>query len=139
MYRNAYGPSSRRAETEMFLRCVFKILFIGCCYMASLRYLLRFKRHRILGYTGLELYRHSYFESSKTLYQISHLIFFFKKITVCVRFIFEQFYDLVSVTTQLEGTESLKMTRIKKKKASSVKLPNMTLCQFLKMAKEGIW
>jgi len=50
-----------------------------------------------------------------------------------------EFYDLVSVTTQLEGTESLKMTRIKKKKASSVKLPNMTLCQFLKMAKEGIW
>jgi hypothetical protein len=52
-----------------------------------------------------------------------------------------EFYDLVSVTTQLEGTESLKMTRIKKKKkASSVKLPNMmTLYQFLKMAKEGIW
>ncbi|XP_058200296.1 uncharacterized protein LOC131315196 isoform X1 [Rhododendron vialii] len=51
-----------------------------------------------------------------------------------------EFYDLVSVTEmQLEGTESLKTTRVKKKKASSVELPNITLCQFLKMAKEGIW
>ncbi|KAF7120476.1 hypothetical protein RHSIM_Rhsim13G0023500 [Rhododendron simsii] len=51
-----------------------------------------------------------------------------------------EFYDLVSVTVmQSEGTESLKTTRVKKKKASSVELPNITLCHFLKMAKEGIW
>lgn len=59
---------------------------------------------------------------------------------VILKIAFEQFYDLVSVTaTQSEGTESLKTTRVKKKKASSVELPNITLCQFLKMAKEGIW
>uniref|UniRef100_A0A5B6ZNC8 R3H-associated N-terminal domain-containing protein n=1 Tax=Davidia involucrata TaxID=16924 RepID=A0A5B6ZNC8_DAVIN len=52
-----------------------------------------------------------------------------------------EFYNLVSVTvTQTKGRESLKMTRIKKKKAGSdQQLPNITLCQFLKMAKEGIW
>ncbi|PSR86057.1 Tubulin polyglutamylase [Actinidia chinensis var. chinensis] len=51
-----------------------------------------------------------------------------------------EFYNLVSVTaTQSKGTDSSKMTRIKKKKAGSVELPNITLCQFLKMAKEGIW
>lgn len=59
---------------------------------------------------------------------------------VILKIAFEQFYDLVSVTaTQSEGTESLKTTRVKKKKASSVELPNITLCHFLKMAKEGIW
>ncbi|KAL6968347.1 hypothetical protein U1Q18_052440 [Sarracenia purpurea var. burkii] len=52
-----------------------------------------------------------------------------------------EFYNLVSATeTQLKGTKSLKMTRIKKKKkAGFVELPNITLCQFLKMGKEGIW
>ncbi|CAL5425275.1 unnamed protein product [Camellia sinensis] len=51
-----------------------------------------------------------------------------------------EFYDLVSVTVpQSKGMELMKMTRIKKKKAGSVELPNITLCQFLKMAKEGIW
>lgn len=51
-----------------------------------------------------------------------------------------QFYDLVSITfTQSKGKESLKATRIKKKKGGSVDLPVITLCQFLKLAKEGIW
>ncbi|CAI9107880.1 OLC1v1007354C1 [Oldenlandia corymbosa var. corymbosa] len=51
-----------------------------------------------------------------------------------------EFYNLVSVTlTQMKGTEMLKMTRIKKKKAGDAGIPNITLCNFLKMAKEGIW
>ncbi|XP_071927664.1 uncharacterized protein [Coffea arabica] len=52
-----------------------------------------------------------------------------------------EFYNLVSVTvTQSKGTETLKMTRIRKKKAGDFELPNMvTLCNFLRMAKEGIW
>ncbi|XP_027097086.1 uncharacterized protein [Coffea arabica] len=50
-----------------------------------------------------------------------------------------EFYNLVSVTvTQSKGTETLKMTRIRKKKAGDFELPNITLCNFLKMAKEGI-
>ncbi|GFZ04690.1 hypothetical protein Acr_17g0002620 [Actinidia rufa] len=51
-----------------------------------------------------------------------------------------EFYNLVSVTaTQSKGTASSKMTRIKKRKVGSVELPNITLVQFLRMAKEGIW
>lgn len=51
-----------------------------------------------------------------------------------------EFYNLISVTTsEKEGNKSVKMTRITKKKAGSTDLPNITLCDFLKMAKEGIW
>ncbi|XAR58530.1 hypothetical protein NMG60_11013961 [Bertholletia excelsa] len=51
-----------------------------------------------------------------------------------------EFYNLVSVTvTQPKGPVSLKATTIKKKKGGSMELPNITLSQFLKMAKEGIW
>lgn len=51
-----------------------------------------------------------------------------------------EFYDLVSTTvTQSEGSKSTKMTRIKKKQKGSAELPNITLCNFLKMAKEGFW
>ncbi|KAL3827922.1 hypothetical protein ACJIZ3_016724 [Penstemon smallii] len=51
-----------------------------------------------------------------------------------------EFYNLVSTTvTESNGAKSLKMTRIKKKQSSSVELPNITLCKFLKMAKEGFW
>ncbi|MBA0818679.1 hypothetical protein Gohar_021782, partial [Gossypium harknessii] len=50
-----------------------------------------------------------------------------------------EFYNLVSVTvTQSKGAESLKVTRIKKKKTGVVELPNITLSNFLKMSKEGI-
>ncbi|XP_059660511.1 uncharacterized protein LOC132306925 [Cornus florida] len=51
-----------------------------------------------------------------------------------------EFYNLVSATvTQSKGTKLSKMTRIKKKKAGSYELPNITLCHFLKLAKEGTW
>ncbi|KAB2016220.1 hypothetical protein ERO13_D08G077400v2 [Gossypium hirsutum] len=51
-----------------------------------------------------------------------------------------EFYNVVSVTvTQSKGAESLKVTRIKKKKTGVVELPNITLSNFLKMSKEGIW
>ncbi|KAM3216769.1 putative protein isoform X1 [Capsicum annuum] len=51
-----------------------------------------------------------------------------------------EFYNLVSVTTsETEGSKAVKVTRIKKKKAGSADLPNITLCNFLKMAKEGLW
>ncbi|KAL2453921.1 hypothetical protein Adt_48582 [Abeliophyllum distichum] len=51
-----------------------------------------------------------------------------------------EFYNLVSTTvTPSEGPNSLKMTRICKKKVSAAELPNITLCNFLKMAKEGFW
>ncbi|KAM7527164.1 hypothetical protein LguiB_030574 [Lonicera macranthoides] len=50
-----------------------------------------------------------------------------------------EFYNLVSATfTQSKGKQLLKATRIKKK-GGSVDLPNITLCHFLKMAKEGMW
>ncbi|KAK6937504.1 R3H-associated N-terminal domain [Dillenia turbinata] len=50
-----------------------------------------------------------------------------------------EFYNLVSVTdTEMKGTQALKMTRIRKKKTSS-DLLNITLSDFLKMTKEGIW
>lgn len=50
-----------------------------------------------------------------------------------------EFYDLVSVTTtESKGTETLKMTKVRKK-ARTIELPNITLCIFLKMAKEGNW
>ncbi|MBA0673158.1 hypothetical protein Goklo_007402, partial [Gossypium klotzschianum] len=50
-----------------------------------------------------------------------------------------EFYNVVSVTvTQSKGVESLKVTRIKKKKTGVVELPNITLSNFLKMSKEGI-
>lgn len=51
-----------------------------------------------------------------------------------------EFYNLVSTTvTQAKGGEFVKMTRIKKKQTPSSELPNITLCNFLKMAKEGFW
>ncbi|KAH6818856.1 R3H domain protein [Perilla frutescens var. hirtella] len=51
-----------------------------------------------------------------------------------------EFYNLVSTTsTQSKGGESMKTTRIKKKQSKATELPNMTLCNFLKMAKEGFW
>ncbi|XVE73171.1 hypothetical protein DITRI_Ditri11bG0095900 [Diplodiscus trichospermus] len=51
-----------------------------------------------------------------------------------------EFYNLVSVTvTQSKDAESLKVTRIKKKKTGVAELPNITLSHFLKMSKEGIW
>ncbi|KAK6141424.1 hypothetical protein DH2020_024829 [Rehmannia glutinosa] len=52
-----------------------------------------------------------------------------------------EFYNLVSATAnQSEGGKSLKMTRIRKKKQTgSAEIPNITLCDFLKMAKEGFW
>ncbi|KAK8485759.1 hypothetical protein V6N11_037030 [Hibiscus sabdariffa] len=51
-----------------------------------------------------------------------------------------EFYNLVSVTvTQSKDAESLKVTRIKKKKTGVVELPNITLSNFLIMSKEGTW
>ncbi|MBA0679561.1 hypothetical protein Goari_011322, partial [Gossypium aridum] len=44
-----------------------------------------------------------------------------------------EFYNVVSVTVaQSKGAESLKVTRIKKKKTGVVELPNITLSNFLK-------
>lgn len=52
----------------------------------------------------------------------------------------EQFYNLVSVTvSETKDTNSLKTTRIKKKKMGVVDVPNITLSHFLKMSKEGVW
>ncbi|RYR70910.1 hypothetical protein Ahy_A02g005209 isoform B [Arachis hypogaea] len=50
-----------------------------------------------------------------------------------------EFYNLASdtVTDMNGGVESSKMTKIKKKKRGSPQLPNITLCHFLKMSKEG--
>ncbi|XP_024967438.1 R3H domain-containing protein 4-like isoform X1 [Cynara cardunculus var. scolymus] len=50
-----------------------------------------------------------------------------------------EFYNLVSVTDT--ETKGRKVTKIKKKKcaAGNMEVPNMSLCQFLKMAKEGFW
>lgn len=71
-------------------------------------------------------------------YVICRLIFYGHLTSVLI--VFRQFYNLISVTTsEIEGYKSLKMTRITKKKAGSTDLPNITLCDFLKMAKEGIW
>ncbi|XP_039035732.1 R3H domain-containing protein 4-like [Hibiscus syriacus] len=51
-----------------------------------------------------------------------------------------EFYNLVSVTvTQSKDVESLKVTRIKKKKTGVVELPNITLSNFLIMSEEGTW
>ncbi|KAL3647895.1 hypothetical protein CASFOL_008863 [Castilleja foliolosa] len=52
-----------------------------------------------------------------------------------------EFYNLVSATIdQSEGDKSMKMMRIKKKqKLGSGDIPSITLCNFLKMAKEGFW
>ncbi|KAL9239224.1 hypothetical protein vseg_013564 [Gypsophila vaccaria] len=51
-----------------------------------------------------------------------------------------EFYNLVSVTeTQSRGSEMVKTTKIKKKKAAEVELPKLMLSHFLKMSKEGIW
>ncbi|CAA0832094.1 Unknown protein [Striga hermonthica] len=51
-----------------------------------------------------------------------------------------EYYNLVSATTSLsEGCESLKETRIKKKQLSCVDIPSITLCNFLRMAKQGFW
>ncbi|KAK6940843.1 R3H-associated N-terminal domain [Dillenia turbinata] len=50
-----------------------------------------------------------------------------------------EFYNMVSVTDmEMKGTQTLKMMRIRKKKTGS-DLPNITLTDFLKMSKEGIW
>ncbi|KAK7344485.1 hypothetical protein VNO77_14137 [Canavalia gladiata] len=51
-----------------------------------------------------------------------------------------EFYNLASDTvTNVNGAESSKITRIKKKKKGSPKLSNITLSHFLKMSKEGSW
>ncbi|XP_076923594.1 uncharacterized protein LOC143585777 [Bidens hawaiensis] len=51
-----------------------------------------------------------------------------------------EFYNLLStIESETEGTKVLKMTKIKKKKVGNNELPTITLCQFLKMAKEGLW
>ncbi|KAL3651121.1 hypothetical protein CASFOL_007524 [Castilleja foliolosa] len=52
-----------------------------------------------------------------------------------------EFYNLVSATIdQSEGDKSMKMMRIKKQQQlGSGDIPNITLCNFLKMAKEGFW
>ncbi|XP_071717802.1 uncharacterized protein [Rutidosis leptorrhynchoides] len=51
-----------------------------------------------------------------------------------------EFYNLIS-TTELEtkGTKEWKATKIKKKKVANNELPTITLCLFLKMAKDGFW
>ncbi|KAM7258078.1 hypothetical protein ACFE04_013819 [Oxalis oulophora] len=52
-----------------------------------------------------------------------------------------EFYNLGSLTvTESKNGESLKMTKITKKNTSHhTELPNITLADFLKMSKEGIW
>ncbi|GMI73833.1 hypothetical protein like AT1G03250 [Hibiscus trionum] len=51
-----------------------------------------------------------------------------------------EFYNLVSATvTQSKNAESLKVTRIKKKKTGVIELPNITLSDFLIKSKEGTW
>ncbi|KAG6737606.1 hypothetical protein POTOM_059134 [Populus tomentosa] len=51
-----------------------------------------------------------------------------------------EFYNLASVTeTESKDAESFKTTKIKKKKMAVVELPNITLSNFLKMSKEGVW
>lgn len=51
-----------------------------------------------------------------------------------------EFYSLVSVTeTQTRGSGMVKTTKIKKKKAASSELPSLTLSQFLKVSKQGMW
>ncbi|KZV43095.1 hypothetical protein F511_04487 [Dorcoceras hygrometricum] len=51
-----------------------------------------------------------------------------------------EFYNLVSSTvTRPQGTKPTKMTEIRKKQSGSSELPNITLCKFLEMAKEGFW
>ncbi|KAK4776869.1 hypothetical protein SAY86_005557 [Trapa natans] len=51
-----------------------------------------------------------------------------------------EFYNLASVTvTQPNGAQSLKITRITRKKSGTVDLTNITLSHYLRMAKEGIW
>ncbi|CAK7341633.1 unnamed protein product [Dovyalis caffra] len=50
-----------------------------------------------------------------------------------------EFYNLASVTeSKSKDAESLKMTKIRKKKMA-VEPPNITLSHFLRMSKEGIW
>ncbi|GAB4841167.1 hypothetical protein Ancab_039675 [Ancistrocladus abbreviatus] len=51
-----------------------------------------------------------------------------------------EFYNLASVTeTESKGPETVKMTKIRKKKSASPEIPNITLSHFLKMLKEGSW
>lgn len=51
-----------------------------------------------------------------------------------------EFYNLVSTTeSETKGTKVSKMTKIKKKKTGNNELPTITLCQFLRMAKDGFW
>ncbi|KAL0389525.1 UNVERIFIED_CONTAM: putative isomerase [Sesamum calycinum] len=49
------------------------------------------------------------------------------------------YYYTVLRVTESKGSESSKTTRIKKKQSVSPDLPNITLSNFLKMAKEGFW
>jgi len=51
-----------------------------------------------------------------------------------------EFYNLVSVTvSESKNSETLKMTRITTKKKGAAELPNITMTQFLRMSKEGVW
>jgi hypothetical protein len=51
-----------------------------------------------------------------------------------------EYYNLGSITvTESNARESLKTTKITKKNTSCAELPNITLAQFLKMSKEGVW
>ncbi|XP_057800832.1 uncharacterized protein LOC131016209 isoform X2 [Salvia miltiorrhiza] len=52
-----------------------------------------------------------------------------------------EFYNLISTTVAQSkgGSAPVKTTRIKKKQSPSSELPKITLCNFLKMAKEGFW
>lgn len=51
-----------------------------------------------------------------------------------------EFYNLASDTvSDLNGTETSKTTKIKKKKRASPELPKITLSHFLRMSKEGSW
>lgn len=51
-----------------------------------------------------------------------------------------EFYNLVSTTeSETKGTKVLKVTKIKKKKVGNNVLPTITLCLFMKLAKDGFW
>lgn len=51
-----------------------------------------------------------------------------------------EFYNLVSVTeSESKDSQSLKTTRIRRKKTGETEVPNISLSHFLKMSKEGNW
>ncbi|GMH31000.1 hypothetical protein Nepgr_032843 [Nepenthes gracilis] len=51
-----------------------------------------------------------------------------------------EFYNLKSVTeTKSKGSETVRMTKIRRRKSGLVELPNITLSHFLKMSKDGIY